>query len=100
MSPAYYGDVDADRVDQLVLIGTMIMLNLFIGVIMTGMSEAQAESEEIDRVRKAVTGINTTTVEDLQKLESEFKLVQETIARLHRRMKHEAEAALQAANED
>jgi voltage-gated sodium channel len=83
-----------------VLIGTMIMLNLFIGVIMNGMDEAQAESEEIDRVRKAVTGINSTTVEDLQKLESEFKLVQESIGRLHRRMKHEAEAALEAANDD
>ncbi len=32
-----------------VLFGTMIMLNLFIGVIMTGMQEAQEETEQLNR---------------------------------------------------
>lgn len=76
-----------------VLIGTMIMLNLFIGVIMNGMDEAQGEAEEMDRVRAAVTGTGLTALDDLEKLESELKHIQENIARLHRRMRHEAEAA-------
>jgi len=32
-----------------ILLGTMIMLNLFIGVIINGMDEAKAENEEFDR---------------------------------------------------
>ncbi len=76
-----------------VLIGTMVMLNLFIGVIMTGMDEAQGEAEEIDRVRAAVTGTSSTAMDDLQKLEAELDIVRESIGKLHRRMRHEAEAA-------
>ncbi len=75
-----------------VLIGTMVMLNLFIGVIMTGMDEARGEAEELDRVKAAIAGTSTSTVDDLKKLEDQLELVHESIGKLHRRMRHEAEA--------
>jgi voltage-gated sodium channel len=40
-----------------VLIGTMVMLNLFIGVIMNGMSEAQAEAEEMLEKERRASGL-------------------------------------------
>jgi voltage-gated sodium channel len=46
-----------------VLIGTMIFLNLFIGVIMNGMDEAKAEMALSDKVER---GEAKTTVEDLE----------------------------------
>mgnify|MGYP000111586603 CR=1 FL=1 len=46
-----------------VLIGTMIFLNLFIGVIMTGMDEAKAEMAAADELEKKGSNI---TVDDLQ----------------------------------
>ena len=39
-----------------VLIGTMVILNLFVGVIMTGMDESQAEYEQIEALRRAGDG--------------------------------------------
>jgi voltage-gated sodium channel len=47
-----------------VLIGTMIFLNLFIGVIMNGMDEAKAEMALIDKV---ATGESKTNVDDLER---------------------------------
>lgn len=44
-----------------VLIGTMIVLNLFIGVIMTSMEEARAEAEELDRAK--ARGLDPTAAE-------------------------------------
>jgi len=46
-----------------VLIGTMIFLNLFIGVIMTGMDEAKADMAAADEVEKKGSAV---TVDDLQ----------------------------------
>ena len=52
-----------------VLIGTMIFLNLFIGVIMNGMDEARAEMAEADDEEKRLAGIKVDelSVDDLQK---------------------------------
>lgn len=79
-----------------VLIGTMIMLNLFIGVIMTGMDEAKGESEAQEREIARLGGEGESVMEDLQNLEGQLALVQENIGQLHRRMRREAEAAAEA----
>ncbi len=73
-----------------VLVGTMIMLNLFIGVIMTGMGEAQAEAEALDRAANEKEGEETTAMDDLKELEEKLALVYESIGHLHRRMQHDA----------
>ena len=39
-----------------VLIGTMVILNLFVGVIMNGMDESQAEQQQLEALRKAGDG--------------------------------------------
>ncbi len=49
--PQGYGFLGAMFFVSFVLIGTMIVLNLFIGVIMTSMDEARAEAEELDRAK-------------------------------------------------
>ena len=56
-----------------VLIGTMIFLNLFIGVIMTGMDEAKSEVESKNKPKKNV---------DLLELESKVDEIREMISRL------------------
>lgn len=53
-----------------VLIGTMIFLNLFIGVIMNGMDEAKAEMALNDKV---ASGETKTNVEDLERKLEEMK---------------------------
>lgn len=53
-----------------ILIGTMIMLNLFIGIILNGMTEMQAEADE----RRGVDG--------LAAMESHLKAMQQEIAKL------------------
>ena len=56
-----------------VLIGTMIFLNLFIGVIMTGMDEARSDVEAKNKPKKSV---------DLLELESKVDEISEMISRL------------------
>lgn len=53
-----------------ILIGTMVMLNLFIGIILNGMTEMQAEADE----RRGVDG--------LAAIESHLKAMQQEIAKL------------------
>jgi len=57
-----------------VLIGTMIMLNLFIGVIMTGMDEAKEEAKRAD-VAESEVGEETNLVELEQKLSEMQELI-------------------------
>lgn len=59
-----------------VLIGTMIFLNLFIGVIMNGMDEARAEMNIEDRKESGKSQAN------LQDLEQKLKEMQELISEL------------------
>lgn len=54
-----------------VLIGTMIFLNLFIGVIMTGMDEAKAEMALNEKTERGDDG--KTRIEDLEKKLSEMQ---------------------------
>jgi len=62
-----------------VLFGTMIILNLFIGVIMSGMSEAQAEAE---REVQAELGDKAPTLGD------ELQLLQEQLAKVQAQIQH------------
>jgi hypothetical protein len=71
-----------------VLLGTMIVLNLFIGVIMNSMQEASAELErtqELQRAREA--GAEPPTVEhELFELQRSAHDLAERVARLQKRV--------------
>lgn len=56
-----------------VLLGTMIMLNLFIGVIINSMSEAQAEREHQERRRHVAQTGEPTLGDELTTLEHRFE---------------------------
>lgn len=71
-----------------VLFGTMVMLNLFIGVIMNGMQEAQLEAEEqLEQQHIAKLG-HATLEDDINHLEHELESVQTHLASLKRKLKH------------
>jgi voltage-gated sodium channel len=60
-----------------ILVGTMVILNLFIGVIMNGMEEAETEQQELterERLERAyVVDSNVALDEDLKKLEAQIE---------------------------
>ncbi len=65
-----------------VLLGTMIILNLFIGVIMNGMDEARAEAE--DELYKSREGQAPTMEMELSGVSKQISDLQGTIERLRR----------------
>ncbi len=66
-----------------ILLGTMIMLNLFIGVIMNGMQEAQSEALTAKReVLQAIGGTETTIREELARLRARLREVDEHITQI------------------
>lgn len=79
-----------------VLLGTMIVLNLFIGVIISGMDEAQLESEDLAREeRDKARGQGALPLSDeLSDMTRKLSELQSEIGRLHRlTLKAEARAA-------
>lgn len=60
-----------------ILVGTMVILNLFIGVIMNGMEEAEVERVELTERRRlgrvSVVDSNEALDEDLKKLETQIE---------------------------
>ncbi|MEZ4225609.1 MAG: ion transporter [Polyangiaceae bacterium] len=89
-APQAYPVVGALYFISFVLIGTMIILNLFIGVIMNGMAEAQKESEELEESARFLRGEPVDTLHDeLERLEKQVSELQATIGRLGRRAKAE-----------
>jgi len=69
-----------------VLIGTMVMLNLFIGVIMNGMSEAQAEAEEMLEKERRASGLPEHDLHhELMRLTRQIGEVERTLNTLARR---------------
>ena len=54
-----------------VMLGTMIVLNLFIGVIMTGMDEAQKELNSLDRAGDGRLSRLAGIADQLEKLQEE-----------------------------
>ena len=70
-----------------VLLGTMIFLNLFVGVILNGMDEAQAEQEDEQRQAHMAAG-GVTVADELNELSRELK---EVTDKLHRIQRHVAQ---------
>lgn len=85
-----------------ILLGTMIMLNLFIGIIMNSMSEMHAEIEERDRARHVKELGHVTLADDLNLLEEQIDALKTQVTRLKTRLAHtpekRAEAALRTAS--
>ena len=75
-----------------VLTGTMIILNLFIGVIMNGMEEAQQEAEEAELIRLRGGG-PPTIQDDLAELEAQLEALNETVTRVKKKIRTEGKAA-------
>ncbi len=67
-----------------VLIGTMIILNLFIGVIMSGMEEAQAEAAEMDRQEHPDEA--ATVADDVEALQAQLEKMQDALRALGHRL--------------
>ena len=74
-----------------ILLGTMIMLNLFIGIIMNSMSEMHAEIEERDRARHVKELGHATLADDFNLLEQQLDALRQQAAKLKTRLAHESE---------
>jgi voltage-gated sodium channel len=68
-----------------IILGTMIILNLFIGIIMNSMSEMHAEIAERDRARHERETGAATLEDDLNSLERELSETQTRLAGLRRK---------------
>ncbi|MBA3459964.1 MAG: ion transporter [Deltaproteobacteria bacterium] len=75
-----------------ILLGTMVMLNLFIGVIMNGMSEAQSESA--DSKHTQATPVIPTLAAELDTLSRQLREVQGQLDRVARRATAETSGEL------
>ncbi|MGB0423033.1 MAG: ion transporter, partial [Flavobacteriales bacterium] len=64
ISPAAAPGLAVSYFVSFVLIGTMIILNLFIGVIMNGMDDARAEMAEEDRLASKTDAIQIDDIEE------------------------------------
>jgi voltage-gated sodium channel len=73
-----------------ILFGTMIMLNLFIGIIMNSMSEMHSEIEERDRARHVKELGHTTLVDEFNLLEQQLGALKDQAALLRKRLAHES----------
>lgn len=65
-----------------VLLGTMVILNLFVGVIMSGMDEAQAEQQEMVRMERA--GEAPSLDGELHELQAQLAQLQDSLTRVQR----------------
>ncbi len=76
-----------------ILVGTMIFLNLFIGVILSGMDEAQAEADVAAGVMRAERlGRRPATLDDeLENLQKQLALMQEQLSRVQRATRKRAD---------
>lgn len=68
-----------------ILLGTMIILNLLIGVIMSGMQEAAAEAEATNRARHRHDAGAPSLDDDFRALERQVKGLAEALEQLRRR---------------
>ena len=68
-----------------IVFGTMIILNLFIGIIMNSMSEMHAEIAERDRAQHEREAGSATLEDELKSLEAELKAMQTRLTGLRRK---------------
>jgi voltage-gated sodium channel len=73
-----------------IMLGTMIMLNLFIGIIMNSMAEMHAEMEEREREQHVAQAGRTTLRDELVLFEEQIEQLKQQAARLRRRAGGEA----------
>ena len=78
-----------------IVLGTMIMLNLFIGVIMNSMGEMHAEIDERDRARHVRETGHPTLEDQFNELEQQLKRLQEGLAATRVHIKHNAPARVE-----
>ncbi len=71
-----------------IVFGTMIILNLFIGIIMNSMAEMHAEIAERDRAQHERETGSATLEDELKILEQEMKEMQTSLAGLRRKWSH------------
>ena len=81
-----------------IVFGTMIILNLFIGIIMNSMSEMHAEMEAGDRARHEKELGHATLLDEFNALEKQLDLLKEQAARLKHRLAHPSSKAQKAAS--
>jgi voltage-gated sodium channel len=80
-----------------IVFGTMIILNLFIGIIMNSMSEMHAEIAERDRAEHERETGSTTLEDELKAFELELKATQTRLAAVRRRWRIAAPETATAA---
>jgi voltage-gated sodium channel len=73
-----------------ILVGTMIILNLFIGVIVNGMDEARQEMAQEERARHVAATGRTTAGDDVAALRAQLSAMQDGLAALERRLREKA----------
>lgn len=69
-----------------VMIGTMIMLNLFIGVILNSMDETAKEKQKEKLIAQRASGKGPTMADDFDELEEQIENLNESLNRLRVRM--------------
>ncbi len=75
-----------------VLFGTMVVLNLFIGVIINSMEEAQDEREKVGLLEARERGEGPTAVEEAEALEQSFKQLADQLHLLRLRLENQRDA--------
>jgi len=81
-----------------IVFGTMIILNLFIGIIMNSMSEMHTEIAERDRALQRREGGPATLEDELESLEQELKEMQGRMAGLRRKWSADARPPVATRN--
>jgi len=76
-SPIFFG--------SFVLLGTMVMLNLFIGIIMTGMDEAKAEEENKLQEEKSMDD-SASAEQKIVQIEQQLVQLQQSLSSLKRKI--------------
>ena len=79
------------------LLGAMVILNLFIGVIMGGMEEAKAENEMLEREERRKSGKSALVSEDIDLLVSQISKLHHELAQLQLRVRNGEELAAEEA---
>lgn len=70
-----------------VMFGTMIMLNLFIGVIINSMDEAQVERDREEQLAKRKMGVEPDLEDDIDDIDRQILDLQESLQRLKQRVR-------------
>ena len=73
-----------------ILLGTMIMLNLFIGIIMNSMAEMHTELDDYNQAKRGVTD-KTSALADITALDEQLAALKTTLAELRTKLRKDTE---------